>query len=107
MSHDRVHQLTRKDFEQLLAFRTSLRRFQRWSEDQARAAGLTHVQHQLLVAVRGHPGPEPPTVGDLAGYLLQRHHSTVELVDRNESAGLVRGASPTAATPVSSACSWL
>jgi DNA-binding MarR family transcriptional regulator len=89
MSRPHVHQLTREDFEHLLAFRVSLRRFQRWSEDQAQAAGLTHVQHQLLVAVKGHPGPEPPTVGDLAGYLLQRHHSTVELVDRAEAAGLV------------------
>lgn len=90
MSQPHVHQLTREDFEHLLAFRSGLRRFQRWSEDQARAAGLTHVQHQLLVAVKGHPGPEPPTVGDLAGYLLQRHHSTVELVNRAEVAGLVR-----------------
>lgn len=89
MSHD-VHELTRRDFEHLLGFRSSLRRFQRWSEDQARAAGLTHVQHQLLVAVKGHPGTEPPTVGDLAGYLLLRHHSTVELVDRAAVAGLVR-----------------
>jgi DNA-binding MarR family transcriptional regulator/nucleotide-binding universal stress UspA family protein len=86
----RVHQLSRQDFEHLLAFRTSLRQFQRWSEDQARAAGLTHVQHQLLVAIKGHPGTEPPAVGDLSGYLLQRHHSTVELVDRAEAAGLVR-----------------
>ncbi|MGI8449062.1 MAG: MarR family winged helix-turn-helix transcriptional regulator [Streptosporangiaceae bacterium] len=83
-------QLTRGDFEHLLAFRTSLRRFQRWSEDQARAAGLTHVQHQLLVAVKGHPGDQPPTVGNLADYLLLRHHSTVELVDRTEAAGFVR-----------------
>jgi DNA-binding MarR family transcriptional regulator/nucleotide-binding universal stress UspA family protein len=90
LDDSRVHQLTRKDFEHLLAFRASLRRFQRWSEDQARAAGLTHVQHQLLVAIRGHPGTEPPTMGELAGYLLQRHHSTVELVDRAEAAGLVR-----------------
>lgn len=90
MSHDHVRELTREDFEHLLAFRSSLRRFQRWSEDQARAAGLTHVQHQLLVAVKGHPGAAPPTVGDLANYLLQRHHSTVELVDRAEAAGLVR-----------------
>jgi DNA-binding MarR family transcriptional regulator len=89
MSHD-VHELTRKDFEHLLAFRSSLRRFQRWSEDQARAAGLTHVQHQLLVAVKGHPGTEPPTVGELAAYLLLRHHSAVELVDRAAAASLVR-----------------
>jgi DNA-binding MarR family transcriptional regulator len=85
-----VPQLTRDDFQHLLAFRVSLRRFQRWSEDQAQAAGLTQAQHQLLVAIKGHPGAEPPTVGDLAGYLLLRHHSTVELVDRAEAAGFVR-----------------
>jgi len=82
--------LTRADFERLLAFRIGLRRFQRWSEDQARTAGLTHVQHQLLVAIKGHPGPDAPAISDLAGYLLLRHHSTVELVDRAELAGLVR-----------------
>jgi len=81
--------LTQQDFERLLEFRVSLRRFQRWSEDQAKAAGLTHVQHQLLVAIKGHPGGRPPTVGDLAGHLLLRPHSAVELVDRAEAAGLV------------------
>jgi DNA-binding MarR family transcriptional regulator len=90
MADDDAQPLTRDDFEHLLAFRTSLRRFQRWSEDQAKAAGLTHVQHQLLVAVKGHPGGLPPTVSELADYLLLRHHSTVELVDRAEAAGLVR-----------------
>jgi len=83
-------QLTDRDFQKLLEFRVALRRFQRWSEDQARAAELTHVQHQLLVAIRGHPGQDPPTVGDLAQYMLLRPHSTVELVDRAEAAGLVR-----------------
>ena len=81
--------LTRQDFERLLEFRVTLRRFQRWSEDQAQAEGLTHVQHQLLVAVKGHHGNQPPTMGDLAGYLMLRPHSTVELVDRAEAAGLV------------------
>jgi DNA-binding MarR family transcriptional regulator len=81
--------LTERDFERLLEFRVTLRRFQRWSEDQAQAEGLTHVQHQLLVAIRGHRGDLPPSVGDLAGYLLLRPHSTVELVDRAQAAGLV------------------
>jgi DNA-binding MarR family transcriptional regulator len=81
--------LTQRDFERLLEFRVSLRRFQHWSEEQAQTAGLTHVQHQLLVAIKGHPGDKPPTVGDLAGYLLLRPHSTVELVDRAEAVGLV------------------
>jgi DNA-binding MarR family transcriptional regulator len=83
-------QLTRADFEQLLEFRVALRQFQRWSEDQAREAGLTHVQHQLLVAVKGHSGRLPPTVGELAAYMLLRPHSTVELIDRAEAAGLVQ-----------------
>ena len=87
-----VPRLTQRDFERLLEFRVALRRFQRWSEDQAQAAGLTHVQHQLLVAIKGHAGDTPPTVGDLAGYLLLRPHSTVELVDRAEAAGLVERA---------------
>jgi DNA-binding MarR family transcriptional regulator len=81
--------VTRRDFQRLLEFRVALREFQRWSEAQAEAAGLTHVQHQLLVAIKGHPGNQPPAVGDLAGYLLLRPHSTVELIDRAEGAGLV------------------
>src|SRR6185295_8043820 len=81
--------LTRQDFERLLEFRVTLRRFHRWSEDQAQAEGLTHVQHQLLVAIKGHHGNQPPTMGDLAGYLMLRPHSTVELVDRAEAAELV------------------
>ncbi len=77
-------------YRELLEFRTGLRRFLRWSEDQAAAAGLTGQQHQLLLAVRGHAGPEAPTIGDVAEHLLLRHHSAVELVDRAERAGLVR-----------------
>jgi DNA-binding MarR family transcriptional regulator len=84
-----VHQLTREDYENLLAFRTSLRRFLHWSQTQARGVGLTPAQHQLLLAIKGHRGPQGPAVGDLAGYLLLRHHSTVELIDRAETAGLV------------------
>jgi DNA-binding MarR family transcriptional regulator len=84
-----VPELTRGDFENLLAFRNGLRRFLHWSKTQAREAGLTPAQHQLLVAIKGHPGDEPPTISDLAGYLLLRHHSVVELVDRAAAAGLV------------------
>jgi DNA-binding MarR family transcriptional regulator len=66
-----------------------LRRFLRWSEQQAQAAGLTPAQHQLLLAIRGHPDPRGPTLGDVAAYLLLRHHSAVGLVDRAEAAGLL------------------
>jgi len=80
---------TEDDYRRLLELRTGLRRFLRWSEQQARAAGLTPAQHQLLLAIRGHPDSRGPTVGDVAGHLLLRHHSAVGLVDRAEAAGLV------------------
>ncbi len=76
-------------YERLLALRSGLRRFLRWSEQQARAAGLTPAQHQLLLAVRGHRDPRGPTIGEVADYLLLRHHSAIGLVDRAEEAGLV------------------
>lgn len=85
-----MRQLTSEDYEDLLAFRASLRRFQHWSEQKAREAGLTPAQHQLLLAIKGHPHGNGPTISDLAGYLLLRHHSTVELVDRAQDAGLVQ-----------------
>ncbi len=82
--------LGQADFEHLLELRTGLRRFLRWSEEQAKAAGLTPAQHQLLLAVRGHPDPAGPTIGELADYLVLRHHSAVELTDRAVRDGLVR-----------------
>ncbi len=78
------------DYRRLLAFRTELRRFLRWSEEQAEAIGLTPAQHQLLLAVRGAEGGAGPTVGDIASSLMLRHHSAVGLVDRAADAGLVR-----------------
>jgi len=82
--------LDQVDFEHLLELRTGLRRFLRWSEEQAKAAGLTAAKHQLLLAIRGHPDPAGPTIGDVADYLVLRHNSAVELVDRAEKDGLVR-----------------
>jgi DNA-binding MarR family transcriptional regulator len=79
--------LSDADFARLLGFRDGLRRFLRWSEEQAQEAGISPAQHQLLLAVRGHGSA--PSMGDLAAHLLLRHHSTVELVDRAERAGLV------------------
>jgi DNA-binding MarR family transcriptional regulator len=81
--------LTDADYARLLDFRTGIRTFLRWSEQQASAVGLTPAQHQLLLAVRGHHDDAGPTVGEVAAYLLLRHHSAVGLVDRAEDAGLV------------------
>ncbi len=82
--------LDQADLEHLLELRTGLRRFLRWSEEQAKAAGLTAAKHQLLLAVQGHPDPAGPTIGEIADYLVLRHHTAVELVNRAVKEGLVR-----------------
>jgi DNA-binding MarR family transcriptional regulator len=78
------------DYRRLLAFRTELRQFLAWSETAAAEEGLTAMQHQLLLAVRGNPDERGATVGDVAEALLVRHHSASELVDRAALAGLVK-----------------
>jgi DNA-binding MarR family transcriptional regulator len=83
-------ELSDRDYQTLARFRHALRVFVRFSEQAARAAGLTPHQHQLLLAIRGWSGPDAaPTIGDIADQLQLQHHSVVELVDRAVNADLV------------------
>lgn len=87
--------LTKEDYEALAAFRNALRRFLHFSEQEARAEGLTSQQHQLLLAVKGQPGRDWAAISELAEALQIRHNAAVGLVDRCVSAGLVqRNVSP-------------
>jgi DNA-binding MarR family transcriptional regulator len=61
-----------------------------FSEDAAEQSGLTPQQHQALLAVRGHRGPQPLTTGTLAERLAIRPHSVVGLIDRLAAKGLIR-----------------
>jgi DNA-binding MarR family transcriptional regulator len=88
--HDRQSAPGDDDYARLLALRTELRRFEAWSREEASRFGLTGAQHQLLLAVRGHDDQRGPTVGELAEYLLVRHHSVGELIDRTAELGFVR-----------------
>ena len=81
---------TDQEYADLLAFRTAMRRFMQWSEERAQAEGMTHLQHQLLLAVRAHGDHRGPTVGEAAEYLLMTPSSASELVDRAEAGGFVR-----------------
>lgn len=74
--------VNKSEFETLAAFRYALRRFLHFSEEAAHAAGITPQQYQALLAIKGFPGREKVTVGELAERLQLRHHSTVGLVDR-------------------------
>jgi DNA-binding MarR family transcriptional regulator len=76
-------------YRTLAAFRHALRQFIAFSEDAARSHGLPPQQHQALLAIKGNPDGGNMSVGDLAGLLLIRHHSAVELIDRLVRAKLV------------------
>lgn len=82
-------QVSDDQYRILLTFRCALRQFLHWSQQQAAAVGLTAQQHQLLLAVRAHPGGGAPSISDVAACLGIRHHSAVELVSRCETLGLV------------------
>ncbi len=74
--------ITPADHQALAEFRYQIRRFLRFSEREARAASIEPRQHQLLLAIKGLPGGQRPTIGTLAERLQIRHHSTVELANR-------------------------
>lgn len=80
--------LTDADFARLADFRHALRRFLHFSEQEAATENLTPQQHQALLAIRGR-APGTTTVGVLAERLCLKHHTTVELVQRLEKAGLL------------------
>lgn len=81
--------LDKKDYEALSEFRYQLRRFLHFSETAAREEGLTPLQYLLLLHVRGFPGRDWATVGELAERLQLQHHGAVALLSRCEEAGLV------------------
>jgi DNA-binding MarR family transcriptional regulator len=81
--------VTDQDFADLLAWRSSLRRFLKWSEAQCAEVGVTNGQYQLMLAVKGSLHASP-TVGEIADLLSLEHHSAVGLVDRAEAASLVQ-----------------
>jgi DNA-binding MarR family transcriptional regulator len=74
--------LTKSHYELLAALRFALRRFLQFSQDAAEDAGLKPQQHQALLAIKGFPGRDYVSIGELAERLHVRHHSAVGLVDR-------------------------
>jgi DNA-binding MarR family transcriptional regulator len=78
----RSRQILKSQYETLAAFRYALRRFIRFSEGAAQAAGITAQQYQALLAIKGFPARDKVTVGELAERLQLRHHSAVGLIDR-------------------------
>ncbi len=81
--------LSQQEYAAIAAFRFELRRFLAFSAAAAASEGLPAQQHQALLAIAGHDGAEPATVGALAEQLLVAPHTAAELVSRMVEAGLL------------------
>jgi DNA-binding MarR family transcriptional regulator len=82
-------QFTDSDYRDQADFRRAWRRFLRFSEEQARLAGITPQQHMLLLIVRGHASYPRVSIGAVAEALQISHHGASLLVDRSVKRGLL------------------
>lgn len=78
-----------RQFRALAEFRYQIRSFLKFSELAAKAAGVEPQQHQLMLVVKA-VEPESAGISYLADRLHLRHHSVVGLIDRLETAGMVK-----------------
>lgn len=85
-----THPLTKSEYVAVAEFRHAIRKFLAFSESEARKAGITPQQHQLLLAIKGYPEREMATVSELAERLQMKQHSMVGLINRTEVQNLVR-----------------
>ena len=81
--------MSAREYRALADFRYALRTFQRYSEQITRRHGLTPLQYQLLLQIRGFPEREKATIGELAERLQAKHHGVVALATRCEILGLI------------------
>jgi len=86
----KADKVTLVQYQTLAELRYALRRFLRFSEKAAYAAGVTPQQHQAMLAIKGFRGRDLITIGELAERLQVLHHSAVGLVDRLVSEKYVR-----------------
>ena len=90
MDKDRaLKPMTLSHYRALADFRYELRRFLRYSEEITRRHGVTPLQYQVLLQVKGYPVGKEATVGGLAERLQAKHHGVVALVSRCEDARLL------------------
>lgn len=81
--------LSKRNYEVLADFRYQIRKFVRFSEHLARQHKIKPLQYLLLLQIKGYPGRDWATVGELAERLQAQHHGVVALISRCEKLGFV------------------
>ena len=79
------------NYQALAEFRLQLRQFLAFSEANARRNNLTSQQYQALLTIKGLSRPhQHMSVGELADFLLVKHHTAVGLINRMTRTGLLK-----------------
>jgi DNA-binding MarR family transcriptional regulator len=86
---DEARAVTKRHYEVLAEFRFRLRSFFRYCETISRRHGLTPLQYQLMLHIKGYPGRDWATVGELATRMQAKHNGTVSLITRCQKRGVV------------------
>ena len=81
--------LKKEEFKTLSDFRYQLRSFVRFSEDITDRFGVTNLQYQLLLHIKGYKDREWATIGELAERLQTHHNGVVSLASRCEKLGFI------------------
>ncbi len=82
--------LQESEYVALAEFRYQLRRFLRHMEEEVRHLGVNPQQYQLVLAIKGLPKGQVPTISCLAERMQLNHNTMVELVDRCEERDMLR-----------------
>ena len=82
--------LQETEYMALAEFRYQLRRFLRHMEEEVRHLGVNPQQYQLVLAIKGLPKTQVPTISCLAERMQLNHNSMVELVDRCAERRMIR-----------------
>jgi DNA-binding MarR family transcriptional regulator len=91
MSKEKISRpLQETEYVALAEFRYQLRRFLRHMEEEVRHLGINPQQYQLVLAIKGLPKGQVPTISCLAERMQLNHNSMVELVDRCEERNMLR-----------------
>jgi DNA-binding MarR family transcriptional regulator len=78
------------DYRALAELRNCIRQFVREGDAVARSANIEPQHYLVLLAIRGLPAGQKPTIRALAECMALQHHSMVELINRMARQGYVR-----------------
>ncbi|HEY7161976.1 MAG TPA: MarR family transcriptional regulator, partial [Acidobacteriota bacterium] len=79
----------KRDYQTLATFPYAVSKFFSFSERAASKYGLSMMQYEALLTIRGFPGREQITIGEMAEWLQIRYRSAIDLVDQLELERLI------------------